>query len=1107
MGAVKKKFIVLKCLLAASAAPLAIAPAAIAAAQESAGGAVDVRIPAGSLSSALMTLGRESKVQIVFTPEAVEGRTSKAIRGRMTVDAALTRLLAGSGLSFRKTSGGGYVVSGPSKANLDQAKKLASDIATDQGYLNGQANIPEILVQGTRGWSLNTDIPRSKDEAQPYTVFSREEIRRSGSPDLDTFFRDYLGANTGVVTASQRGERDSQINLRGLGLDGTLILVDGRRFAEPNNGPNGGFAGSFQQSSIMGISLEQIERIEVLASSASGQYGSNAVGGVINIILRRDFRGIELGGYLGGTTDGHAIDRRLSANFTFPLLGNKLSVTGSASWNKSDPLFARHRPFVQQRADFILANNPNYFENAIDASGLVYSTTPNIVADGNNINLTLKPEYAVNGVTALGSRYTYIPTGFAGRGVEGNAALGAVLLENAGSQNLEPGPGNTVGLVPGDRNPLISGSESRNLSLAARGEVTDWLNVYASGSYRRQISTSQVSDLPSSVTVPVASPINPFNQQIIVSFPSLGSSTSRGTFTTTEAMGGVIVKLPYNWQANFDFHQTWGRSTSESRGTQLLTQAYANALSGGLIDVFLDTLAFPLVPEFDAESRFPRLQGGRSTTTNYNLRLAGPIGFARLPGGRPLVTLMAERNKRAFGSSIQVNDLPTTSSIFYSPQRNTVTDSLFGELVLPVIGAENKVPLVHNFELRLSGRYDRYDGLGTHGTISCFIDIPGYLTPEQLESPCPRPDTPVPFVRTRNDTFNPVVAAKWSVSPDIAFRGSYSTGYTPPFLTALVENAPRPSPLVPQLPNFLLTTVRDPLRGNERIGVDVLNLGIIYGVDGATGGNPDVDPQKSTSWSFGTILTPRFIPGLTVRADWTQITIRNAYFNPQTMLTANTPQGQAAFEDFLAAHPDRFRRADPVAGDPYSVGRIVYIDATQTNLSFYRTEAVDFSLDYQRPIGEGTLTLTGSGSLLLDIKSRLTASSPAVDRDGVVSVADFTTLSNSLRFRGNLTANYATEKWRVGVRARYSSGYYLSPRNVLTGEYPVSIDQGSNRVGGATFFDLFGGITLPTRTELSVGINNIFNKRPPIDATRVDGYAPYGDPRLRNFFISLTQRL
>src|SRR5690606_34555698 len=159
---------------------------------------------------------------------------------------------------------------------------------------------------------------------------------------------------------------------------------------------------------------------------------------------------------------------------TFPLFNDKFSVTASASWNKADPLLAGDRSFVQDRAEFILANNPNYFQTASASSGLIYSTTPNIVASG-SANLTLKPASAVNGVTALGSRFTSIPVGFQGRTVAGNAALGAALLANAGRPNTEPGPGTTGGLVFGDRYPLIGGSETRNFSLATRGDITDWL--------------------------------------------------------------------------------------------------------------------------------------------------------------------------------------------------------------------------------------------------------------------------------------------------------------------------------------------------------------------------------------------------------------------------------------------------------------------------------------------------------------------------------------------------------------------------------------------------------------------------------------------------------
>src|SRR3546814_3929591 len=90
--------------------------------------------------------------------------------------------------------------------------------------------------------------------------------------------------------------------------------------------------------------------------------------------------------------------------------------------------------------------------------------------------------------------------------------------------------------------------------------------------------------------------------------------------------------------------------------------------------------------------------------------------------------------------------------------------------------------------------------------------------------------------------------------------------------------------------------------------------------------------------------------------------------------------------------------------------------------------------------------------------------------------------------KGTLTANYATEKWSVGARARHFSGYYLFYKNLATGEYPVNVNQGSNRIPGATFIDLFGSFQLPTRTEVRAGINNLFNKKPPIDVTRSEAH-------------------
>lgn len=421
-------------LLAGSAAfTVTIMPAATALAQAQvtpSATQVRVDIPAGSLSEALIALGQQADVQIAFLPDRVVGRRVKALKGTMTTEQALQRLLSGTLLRYRSLRPGSYVVGGPTDANVREARKTADEASAGSGFVNGKVGIPEILVIGRRTMTINTDIPRTENEAQPYTVFTSEEIKRSGSVNLEDFFRDNLGQNVSVRTALQGGGvtgRDSQINLRGLGLDATLILVDGRRFAEPNNG----ITGAFTQSSLAGIPLEQIERIEVLASSAAGQYGSNAVGGVINIILKRDFKGVELNSYLGSSTRGDAREYRLSANATVPILpGTSLSL--SANWKKSDPLFGADRQFLNERLDFILANNPNFLNTTTQ---LIYGSTPNIRA-ANGGNLVLKSQYAVNGVTALNSPVTFIPTGYPGIATAGAAAL----LQNAGKQNSDPSP-------------------------------------------------------------------------------------------------------------------------------------------------------------------------------------------------------------------------------------------------------------------------------------------------------------------------------------------------------------------------------------------------------------------------------------------------------------------------------------------------------------------------------------------------------------------------------------------------------------------------------------------------------------------------------------------
>ncbi len=361
-------------------------------------------IPAGDLAAALQAWTRTARRELVYRSIDVEKRATKGASGDMTPTTALIVLLEGSGLQVVVSSDGAIAVRQAADADI------------------GSNATPEILVTGKAGWSLNTGIERTQDDSQPFIVMTREEIQRSGAPNLETFLRNQLNVNTSPVVGQQApgGARIpgaavgvSAINLRGIGLRDTLILIDGRRQPGVNAG-----GGDITQPSITGIPIASIERIEVLASSASGIYGSGASGGVINIVLRRDFNGGELAMNYSDTTDFAHAQGQIDLTLGMPLEGGRTRISLTANATKSDPLFYGDRyDFAERGLTRVLNNNPEYFEG-------VFRQAPT----GSLVNfksfdgtpLVLKPEY---GGAALASGIGSIPQGFRGIAADGVGPL------------------------------------------------------------------------------------------------------------------------------------------------------------------------------------------------------------------------------------------------------------------------------------------------------------------------------------------------------------------------------------------------------------------------------------------------------------------------------------------------------------------------------------------------------------------------------------------------------------------------------------------------------------------------------------------------------------
>ncbi len=193
-----------------------------------------------------------------------------------------------------------------------------------------------------------SNIKRADVEAAtPITIITREEIVKSGATSLNEVLQNVTASGLGnfseTNTNLSSGGGSAGVSLRGLGLSYTLTLVDGRRVAPSGFG---GATGVSSFTDVNSIPLSAIERIEVLRGSASAIYGADAVGGVINLILRRDFKGGEVSGFAGQTQRGDGRELRANLAYGFgDLASNKFNVIGAFDYYKREKIRSLDRKF------------------------------------------------------------------------------------------------------------------------------------------------------------------------------------------------------------------------------------------------------------------------------------------------------------------------------------------------------------------------------------------------------------------------------------------------------------------------------------------------------------------------------------------------------------------------------------------------------------------------------------------------------------------------------------------------------------------------------------------------------------------------------------------
>jgi len=272
------------------------------------------------LGEALKSVSRQSGQEVIFSSQTVAGRKSHAVHGIFTVKEAIRQLLAGTDL-IAEYRDGGFVVRG-------------RNVASDQ-VDNGPTATTDIVVTGSHIRGANSS---------PGSIIStRQDIEAQGLTDLGSFARSLLqnfsgGQNPGVQAQgnSQNLTSSSALNLRGVGPDATLTLINGHRLA---------YDAIAQGVDISAIPLLAVERVEVIPDGASAIYGSDAVAGVANVILRRDFSGIETAARFGASTDGGNVQQEYQA-----IVGRKWSSGGAVltgDFNRATAVTAADRSYTR----------------------------------------------------------------------------------------------------------------------------------------------------------------------------------------------------------------------------------------------------------------------------------------------------------------------------------------------------------------------------------------------------------------------------------------------------------------------------------------------------------------------------------------------------------------------------------------------------------------------------------------------------------------------------------------------------------------------------------------------------------------------------------------
>ena len=853
-----------------------------------------------------------------------------------------------------------------------QMTQAAPEVLPEQVLITGS------LIRGTAAVGV------------PVTNLSIQDIRMTGSITTSDLFRSIPQFNVipgPVGTQAANVERGTRVNLRQLDTGSaprSLLMIDGVRYPPQGNG--------LCQIDPSIIPTVAIDRIDLLLDGASATYGSDAIGGVINIILKR--------AYDGATTE---------IGFTTGAGGNTkylASQLWGRTWDGGDiTLGYQWYDISPTHGNFNSKYTFDFTPWGLDNRTPLASTMPGIISTGAPLAPDPTNYPATNGHNC--TNCFSIPAGTGGNFSPINAGLGPIGASSAATLNWATfnNPANS-GPVNGTRNEFnpytitdySAGAQFVGGSVTVDQRLTKDISFYGDGFYglRRSRFINNATGNQLTVAVPTFNPYYPTGApaglRVSYSFSFDTPSITNAYASAQRYLGGLNIDLPGGWAAQVYYSETRDAEYNHVVGT--VNRAAVSAALGWTIPATPATGTLPAVGTFTKPPTVPFLnlfcdatmfQCNSPTTLDFikaynetseafwvnekGVKTDGPL--FDLPGGQVKAAIGANYTSYRFliQNNTETSTSNTTMSLLRDPESRRVW-AVFGQLNIPIIGDNNALPGIRKLELEGSWRHDQYSDAG--------------------------------------GTSNPKVAFNWVVSDDLGltFRGSWGTSFRAPNFGEFspisnvawngwgLQNAPGAAQFQN---NATIQVACDPSTGRPPPGSGaekLFNAGFACnsqpaGLSLNGGGKAAVDahfrtyvnqdaqvlhPELSTNWGAGFDFAPTsFLRGLDVQATWYSVKINGLlinFGNPTTNRFTDPslafvylvpsdvgcpaaqnahPEQCAAFQDMVAralAHP-----SDPV---PTAAQTLIYWinDGGTLNKGWQKTQGIDWTVSYDRDLGE-----------------------------------------------------------------------------------------------------------------------------------------------------------